>query len=286
MMRPSQLIILSGIFFAFINLIVKHLNYIHVFQIIFYRSIITFVICLFELWRKSQFNQFFTLSKKQHILLLLRGLFGTCALILFFKSIQELDLSTAVTLLYTAPFFTLILNKLINNEPVFILQWPFMTLSFIGVYLLKDANFIPSIGLVAPMGAAVMAAMAYVLIRKAGQGVNPLIVLLYFPFTSLVILTPQLSFIWQQTNLSETLLLVCIGVATHAAQYFMTMAYASESPSSLAHYNFLIIFWASLSGIFLFDEHFSRDKLMALLLITTGLLFNSLYLKQKSKKAV
>ena len=118
--------------FAIMNLIVKMLPHIPAMEIILFRSSVSFVICVVGL--KMQKVKGLGTNKK---ILFLRGLFGGMALFLFFTTIQNIPLASAITLHYLSPIFTAIIAWLILGERLVPLQWLFFLISFIGVTMVK-----------------------------------------------------------------------------------------------------------------------------------------------------
>ena len=88
--RPAWLtagmgyMVLSTIFFSGVQAIVKALPEMHVFQLVFFRSIVTALYCMTILrWRGI------SLMGSHHGLLLLRSFFGIIAITLFFVPLQR-----------------------------------------------------------------------------------------------------------------------------------------------------------------------------------------------------
>ena len=91
--------------------VIKYLKDFSVYQIIFFRSILTLSITT-PLILKNKID-FFGNNKK---ILLLRGFLGLISMIFFFQSIKYLDLGIAVTLRYTSPIFATLLAMFFLKE--------------------------------------------------------------------------------------------------------------------------------------------------------------------------
>jgi drug/metabolite transporter (DMT)-like permease len=187
-----------------------------------------------------------------------------------------MPLATAVTILYLAPIFTVIFAIVLVKEWPGKWQWPFFILCFIGAALLK--NFDPRVSMVHfSMGiiAAMFAGIAYNMIRLLKNKAHHSLVIFYFPFVTIPLLSPWIYNYWVTPNLVEFLLLLGIGVSTQLAQVFMTKAYMLESAAKISHFNYLTCFFAFLTGIIFFDESLNTYSLIGLSLILIGIIFSS-----------
>lgn len=262
-------ILLAGIFFGAINALVKYLSHIPAVQILFFRSIVSLILSGFYLYNKK----ITIFSKSNFKFLFLRGFAGAMALILYFTTIQRIPLASAVTILYLAPIFTVIMAIFINREYPNKLQWPFMLVSFAGAVLLKGSD--PRIGLIdLAMGiaAAIFAGLAYNFIRKLKNKADPHLVIFYFPMVTLPIVIPFLFNSWKWPTITEYIALLAIGVLTQIAQYFMTHAYMFEKASSIGHFNYLTSVYAWLSGVIFFGEQIPTISVLAIGLIIAGVI--------------
>ena len=126
-------ILLASLFFSIINALVKYYSHIPAIEIVFFRSLVTLILSYSVIWQKKIkiFNEHFNL-------LFLRGLCGAIALSLYFYTIQVMPLATAVTVLYLAPVFTVVLSVFLVKESPNPKQWPFIIAGFLGAGLMKS----------------------------------------------------------------------------------------------------------------------------------------------------
>jgi drug/metabolite transporter (DMT)-like permease len=124
--------LLSTLFFAMMNSMVKYLADYGAFQLVFFRSLGTLVFSMsFLLYRKIP------IFGNQTKLLFLRGFTGASSMVLFFLALQFMTLGSAVTLRYTAPLFVALLTVMFMGEKIKFIQWIFFAISFAGVVLVK-----------------------------------------------------------------------------------------------------------------------------------------------------
>ena len=113
MNKGAQHMIISSFAFSLMHLCVKAMPHIPVFELVFFRSLGSFLITLLYLNKKR--IPIFGNNKK---VLFARGLFGTTGLCLFFITLQNIPLAGAVTIQYLSPVFTALFAVVIIKERV------------------------------------------------------------------------------------------------------------------------------------------------------------------------
>ncbi|MER3631584.1 MAG: EamA family transporter, partial [Blastocatellia bacterium] len=174
---------LSTLSFALANVLVKGLREIPVMEVVFFRCFFASIFCLVGLrkagadWRGSNRG-----------LLLARGFFGTAALYLFFVTLQNIPLATAMTIQYLSPIFTGVIAILVLGERVGGLQWLFYAIAFSGVLLIE--RFDPSVSpfyLAIGIISAFCSGVAYNLVRRMRDREHPLTIVLHFQLVGVVV---------------------------------------------------------------------------------------------------
>jgi drug/metabolite transporter (DMT)-like permease len=271
--------LLATFIFAVMNVLVKYVDNIPAIEIILFRSIVSFVMSGATLSLK-RINP---LGKNRKILFI-RGLAGALALMMFFTTLQEIPLASAVTIMFLGPIFTAILGVWIVREKVFPWQWAFFALSFVGIVMIKgfDPRVSPFMALLG-LGAAFFSGVAYNMIRKLKNTEHPLVIIFYFPLVTLPIVGVYSYFNWVQPVGIEWVFLIAIGVLTQFAQYFMTKSYQSEDLSKVANINFIGVIYALGFGYVLFDESFNILTYLGMTLVMLGVVLNVIYKNKKEK---
>lgn len=272
-------ILLASLFFSIINALVKYYSHIPAIEIVFFRSLVTLILSYSVIWQKKIkiFNEHFNL-------LFLRGLCGAIALSLYFYTIQVMPLATAVTVLYLAPVFTVVLSVFLVKESPNPKQWPFIVAGFVGAALMK--SFDPNTSLLhfmMGMTAALFAGLAYNFIRLLKDRAHHQLIIFFFPLITIPVCLPFLVPVWVTPNLSDLFGLILIGVCTQIAQVFMTKAYMAESASKISHFNYLTAVWALLTGIIFFDEMLSWISIAGMGIIIVSVIMSSRYAAAKVK---
>jgi drug/metabolite transporter (DMT)-like permease len=258
--------------FAVVNVLVKFLKDIPTHEIVFFRSLITFIITAFFL--KIHTLPFLGNNK---LWWLIRGLAGFTALSLFFYTIKQMPLATATTIQYLSQIFTVIIAMFIINEKVPYYRWVFFIIAFTGVLLIQgfDSRVKPC-DLFVGLTSAFFAGLAYNAIIKCKYSDHPLTVVMAFPMVALPITGIWSIYDWVMPDINELCLLLSAGVFTQVAQYYMTKALQHERAQIVTPFKYLGSVYAIISGYLIFDEQLNLIILSGILLIITGITLNSL----------
>lgn len=279
--KGVQYMLLSTLFFALMNVCVKLVPHIPAVEIIFFRSVISMVMSYLVL-RRQQVNIWGTHKG----LLITRGITGAIALILYFTTLQNIPLATAVTLQYLSPIFTTILGIFIVKEKVKPWQWIFFLVSFAGILVIEgvDVRISPFYLMIGVAGAAI-SGISYNVIRKLNTREHPLVIVFYFPMVALPFSGIYSLFEWVQPAGWDWAILLLVGIFTQLAQYYMTMSYQSEELSKVAHLNYIGIFYALLLGFIMFGETFTIGSYVGMALVLVGVILNIRYKSKLAKTA-
>ena len=262
--------LLAGMFFALMQVMVKFLPHIPAVEIVFFRSLFSLIFTYFLLRKKHL--PIFGNNKK---LLVMRGISGSIGLILFFVTLQHIPLASAVTIQYLSPVFTTLLGIFLVKEKVRPMQFLYFGLAFLGVMIIE--GFDPRIStfyLVIGITSAFFSGLAYNIIRRLRNTEHPLIIVFYFPLVTLPIAFIYCIFHWVQPAGLDWLILLCVGIFTQFAQYYMTMAYQNARLSKIASLNYLGIVYALGFGFIFFNESFNLLTYFGMTLVLSGVILN------------
>ena len=267
--------LISSFAFSLMHLCVKALPHIPVFELVFFRSIVSLVISYTTLKKKKIYP--FGNNKK---ILFARGLFGVTALTLFFITLQNIPLAGAVTIQYLSPIFTAFFAIWILKEQVKNRQWFFFSLAFLGVLVLKGFDISGTIsykyvgiGLVS----ACFSGLAYNCIRLLRKTEHPLVVVFYFPLVATPIMAVLSIFKWVTPQGIDWLYLLLLGVITQVAQIYMTKGIQSDRAGNIMTYKYIGVLFAFGYGYLFFGETYSFLSLLGILLLLSGVLLNALF---------
>jgi drug/metabolite transporter (DMT)-like permease len=268
---------LSTLAFFLANICVKQVAHIPAMETVFFRCTIASAFCFIGLhraradWKGTNRTQ-----------LLLRGVFGTTALFLFFVTLQNIPLASAMTIQYLSPIFTTVIAIFFLGESVAKLQWLFYALAFSGVLVIErsDARISPfylAIGIIS----AFCSGMAYNLVRSLKGKEHPLTVVLHFQLIGVVVGFISLFFEWKMPVGRDWVYLFLVGVFAQLGQIFLTNALQKERVASVAIINYTGLIYALLAGSILFSEQQTAVALAGMLLVVFGVLLSVVYSNRK-----
>lgn len=268
---------LSTLAFALANVFVKLVSHMPPMQIVFFRCTIATVICFAGLrgtgadWRGSS-----------RLLLVLRGVFGTTALYLFFTTLQNMPLASAMTIQYLSPIFTSIIAIFLLSEKVRSMQWIFYAVAFSGVLLIEQFDprispFYLTLGIVS----AICSGVAYNLVRSLRGKEHPLTVVLHFQLIGAFAGLISLFFEFRWPTGWDWLWLLLIGIFSQLGQIFLTNALQKEAVAGVAIINYTGLIYALVFGIFIFGESQPLLSFTGMLLVVVGVMLSVVYSRRQ-----
>ncbi|WP_456451818.1 DMT family transporter [Hydrogenimonas sp.] len=207
-------------------------------EIVFFRNLIGTAIILYTLWHTRP-----RLPGGQPYLLLLRGLFGFSAMILFFYTITVIPLGEAITLNKTSPLFVAILAFFLMKETLNRYGVLALLIGFAGVALItQPAGFTMSYEHFLGLLGGFFAACAYATIKKIRDiydtrvivlsfvGLGTLLPALLFLATPYVEVPEPLQFLFPRFALPDSPrvwgLVAFMAVISTLSQWLLTKAYS------------------------------------------------------------
>ena len=279
MNKGAQYMLVSSFAFSLMHLCVKALPHIPVFELVFFRSIVSLLISFTSLKQKK----IYVLGNNKKVLLA-RGFFGVTALTLFFITLQNLPLAGAVTIQYLSPIFTAFFAIWILNEKIKNRQWFFFALAFLGVLTLKGFDIsgqisfkYVGIGLVS----ACFSGLAYNCIRLLRNTEHPLVVVFYFPLVATPIMAVLSYFNWVKPQGIDWVYLILLGIITQIAQIYMTKGIQSDRAGNIMTYKYIGVLFAFGYGYLFFGEIYSFMSIFGIFLLLSGVLLNIVFKYKK-----
>jgi drug/metabolite transporter (DMT)-like permease len=268
-----QLMLISAFFFSFMNVLARLMPQIPAIELAFFRSVITLLLSAGMLRWKGQ-----GLWGNNRKLLFLRGLFGSAGLIMYFMTLQNMELASAVVIQYLSPVFAGIIAWLILGERSLRIQWLFLGICVLGVAMVKGFGAVDTTWFLVGLGSAFFSACAYSVIRALSGKESPHVILFYFPVVTLPITLIWLLFYpsqWVAPSGSDWLLLLLLGLCTQAGQYFMTRAYQADKVNRVTPATYTGVVYSLLFGWMLFGETSSIFELLGMFLVVLGVVLNT-----------
>lgn len=272
--------LMSTLAFFLANVFVKQVAHIPAMEIVFFRCILATAICVVGLRHVKG-----SLIGSNHMMLLLRGVFGTTALFCFFLTLQQMPLASAQTIQYLSPIFTTTIAIFVLKESVRPVQWIFYAIAFGGVVLIErfDDRISP-LYLALGILSAACSGMAYNLVRSLRGKEHPLTVVLHFQLVGAVVGFFSLFFQWQMPGGWDWFYLALVGVFSQIGQMFLTNALQREPIAGVAIVNYTGLIYALTIGWFVFGEAQGIISLVGMLLVVLGVLLSVLYGRRQNRR--
>ncbi|KAI7895206.1 uncharacterized protein EV154DRAFT_496269 [Mucor mucedo] len=172
--------------------------------------------------------------------ILFRAVTSVIALSLFFYSLTVLPLIDATAIFFLGPIFKVMISAIVLNENFTIVDGFYSIVCFLGLILVARPSFLfnhvafirfdeeeeyqRSFGIACALVASLMSAMAYITVRKVGQGTPVMVHVVYFgcvaSLLSIIVLACQLQgFVVPSWSWHEMGLLLMTGVMAFLGQF-------------------------------------------------------------------
>lgn len=240
-------------------------------EIVFYRNLIGVLIVLYSF---KKFSVSIDTSKLH--LLILRGVFGALAMVLFFYTIATIPLGEAVVLNKTSPFFVTILAYYLMKESITLRIFFALIIGFIGiVFIMKPFGVEISIEHIFGVLGGFFAACAYATIKKIKDIYDARVIML--SFMGIGVLIPLALFLFTpyvhfkiHTDILIWALIVFMAIISTASQWFLTRAYSISQASIIGVVSYSNIPFAIGFGVILGDSLPDLYTFLGIVLIVIG----------------
>lgn len=265
---------LAAILFGMMGVSVKYsAPYYEAIELVFFRGIfgLIFLGSIIVIKKQSLKSQYFILHLK-------RSLVGYFALLLYFYSMTQLPLGTAVTLNYTSPLFLGFISAFYLKEKINLLNWTALILGFIAIILILKPSVSENtlFAVLAGLCSGVFAALAYLHVKELGRlGEPESRIVFYF-----CLISTLGGFIWFLyvnkpffPNLNRLPYLILLGLSATLAQLSMTRAYKVGDKFVVASVSYSTILFSALFAHLLWAEILGVEIYIAMsLMIISGML--------------
>ena len=270
-------ILISALAFTLMSTVVKLAKDIPIYEKVFFRNIINLIIAV-NILKRDKIS--FWGEKKNRKYLVIRGVLGLLGVVCNFYAVTQMNLSDASMLFNLTPFFVTIFAIFFLGERILKIEYISLISAFIAVLLVIKPQFNMGIigGVVGIIGAA-CAGGAYTLVSHINKKENPVTIVFYFTFVSVILMTPFMIFNFVKPNMIELLLLILVGIFASVGQFMVTLAYKYGKPSEVAIYNYTSIVFAIAIGFGIWKEVPDKWSILgSIILIGTGI---NLYIQKR-----
>ena len=246
--------ILSVLFFSFMDVLIKITNEYDVGQIMFFRASFG-LIPIFFLIPKNRIKNFYkTKNIKLHFY---RSFFGAIAMASIFIGLRNLQLAEVTALAFSGPLWVVLFSMFFLSEKIRLKRWIAVGLGFIGVIIISKPGFDNlNFYYIYPIIFCIGFAGVSILIRKLTLAGEPVwLIAFYFSLVSGLggLLTIPLGF-WKIPNTYDFMQLILIGLLGGIANLLLTQSYKLAEVTLTTPLKYLSLVIAIIFGFYFFDE--------------------------------
>ena len=249
--------IISAFSFALMGAAVRTAETVPFMEKVFFRNLIITLVVVPVLIRKSRTSgaEVFTGKAENRPKLLIRSLFGFSGVVMFFYSLERLQLGDSAILNKLSAFFVIILSAVFLKEKIRKYQVPALAAAFTGAVLIIKPGF-NMLLFPALIGffSAVVSGCAYTTISAIRGKEDSLTIIFWFSMISLAASVVPLLMIWRTPTPAELLSLVLTGCFAAAGQYFLTLSYSFGNPGEVSIFNYTHVVFSAVIGFILLGE--------------------------------
>jgi len=269
-------LVFASLFFSLMTVCVKKTDEaIPIFELVFFRSIFSLVITSIII-KKKKINPW----GKNKVLLTVRGLLGTIALICIFYSIRNMPLSLSTVIQYTYPIFISIFAVFLIKEKINFNLILALFLGWLGVFIILSpfhsiSYEINQLVIVIAFTGAITTSLAYIAVKKLSKQEDIFIIIKYFPLISVITLSPIVYSNWITPQINDLIWIIGIGIFTQAGQTFLTLGLKNLPASQASSINYLQVIFGSTWGIYIFGENITTNFVIGSIFILLGTIIST-----------
>ncbi len=274
-------LVLASFFFSIMTVCVKKIDEsIPIYEIVFFRSIFSLVITSVII-KQKKINPW----GKNKVLLIIRGLLGTIALISIFYSIRNMPLSISTVIQYTYPIFISIFAVFLIKEKINFNLIIALFLGWLGILtILNPYQSTPyeinKFAICIAFTGAITTSLAYVAVKKLSMDENIFVIIKYFPLISVITLLPIVCMNWINPQISDLIWLIGIGLFTQAGQTFLTIGLKNLPASQASSINYFQVLFGSVWGIYIFGEDLTINFVIGSIFVLLGTIISTSKIKK------
>jgi len=244
--------VITGLLFVAVTGIVRHLGSdIPAVQAAFIRYVIGLLLVaplMLKIWRAPPSRQMMGIYG-------LRGLVHGIGVMLWFYAMARIPVAEVTAIGYVAPIFVALGAAFFFGEQMALRRIMAIVIGFIGTLIILRPGFEEiNIGQLAQLGAAPAFAASFLLTKRLTQEADAATIVGMLSLTVTIILAPFAIAVWRAPSGEELMWLAATAVFATAGHYTLTRAIAAAPLTVTQPVGYLQLVWATLMGIFLFDE--------------------------------
>ena len=246
--------ILSVLFFSFMDILIKVTDEYDVGQIMFFRALFGLIPIFFLIPKNRMKNFYKTKNIKLHFY---RSFFGAIAMAAIFIGLRNLQLAEVTALAFSGPLWVVLFSMFFLSEKIRLKRWIAVGLGFIGVIIISKPGFDNlNFYYIYPIIFCIGFAGVSILIRKltlAGESIW--LIAFYFSLVSGLggLLTIPFG-VWKMPSTYDFILLILIGLLGGIANLLLTQSYKLAEVTLTTPLKYLSLVIAIIFGFYFFEE--------------------------------
>jgi len=246
--------ILSVLFFSFMDILIKVTDEYDVGQIMFFRALFGLIPIFFLIPKNRMKNFYKTKNIKLHFF---RSFFGAIAMAAIFIGLRNLQLAEVTALAFSGPLWVVLFSMFFLSEKIRLKRWIAVGLGFIGVIIISKPGFDNlNFYYIYPIIFCIGFAGVSILIRKLTLAGEPVwLIAFYFSLVSGLggLLTIPLG-LWKIPNTYDFMQLILIGLLGGIANLLLTQSYKLAEVTLTTPLKYLSLVIAIIFGFYFFEE--------------------------------
>ena len=246
--------IVSVLFFSFMDILIKVTDEYDVGQTMFFRAFFGLIPIYFLIPKEKITNFYKTKNFKLHFY---RSFFGTIAMAAIFIGLRNLQLAEVTALAFSAPLWVVIFSMFFLSERIRLKRWIAVGLGFVGTIIISKPGFDNlNFYYIYPIIFCIGFAGVSILIRKLTLAGEPVwLIAFYFSLFSGLggLITLPLGR-WIIPNTYDFILLILIGLLGSIANLLLTQSYKLAEVTLTTPLKYLSLVFAIIFGFYFFKE--------------------------------
>ena len=209
----ASYLIFASLFFSMMTVCVKKIDErLPIAELVVFRSLLSLLITSIII-KKRGINPW----GNNKILLILRGILGTIALVCIFYAIRYMPLNISTVIQYTYPIFISVFAGIFLKEKITKSIFFAVIVGWLGILVilnpiqLSNLNVeIEHLSISRAFLGAIFTSLAYITVKKLSITEDIYIIIKYFPLVSLIILSPIVLINWVTPNINELIWIIGI----------------------------------------------------------------------------
>lgn len=270
--KAIWLMILSAMGFAMMQICIsKTADTIPLFEQVFFRNLIAFVVSLFAICKKK-LNP---LGKKENRLMLnVRSLFGFLGMLCTFYAAGHGEQGDVSVIIKMSPFAVTILAFFFLKEKITKYQVTALFVALIGALFVANPQFNSNLTpIIVAVFACIFMGFAYTLVSALKNREAPEVTICYFSLFSTLMTIPFAIYSLVIPSFGDLIYLILIGLFAAIGQITLTYSYTYAKASEVSIYNYTGIIFSMIFGFMFLGESVKITSIIgAIFVIFAGLI--------------